>query len=107
MANTHPLLSPLIHPEPFHQLALWNANGLPQHALELQSFLTSRNIGIMLLSETHFTLKSYLRIPHYTIYRTNHPAGTARGGTAIVFKNVIKHHPLEPRLPSALPQLVE
>jgi hypothetical protein len=62
--------------------------------MELQSFLTSRNIDIMLLSETHFTLKSYLRIPHYTLYHTNHPAGTARGGTAIIIKNVIKYHPL-------------
>jgi hypothetical protein len=44
----------------------------------------------MLFSETHFTLKSYLRIPHYKIYHTNHPAG----GTAIIIKNVIKHHPL-------------
>jgi hypothetical protein len=50
----------------FLQFALWNANGLAQHALELQTFLACRNIDIMLLSETHFTLKSYLRIPHYT-----------------------------------------
>jgi hypothetical protein len=48
----------------------------------------------MLLSETHFTHKSYLRTPHYTIYHTNHPAGTARGGTAIITQNAIKHHPL-------------
>jgi hypothetical protein len=78
----------------FLQLAVWSANGLAQHALELHSFLTSRNIDVMLLSETHFTLKSYLRIPHYTIYHTNHPTGTARGGTAIIIRNVIKNHPL-------------
>jgi hypothetical protein len=83
-----------IQTAPFLQRTLWNANGLSQHALELQSFLTSRNIDIMLLSEIHFTLKSYLRIPHYTIYHTNHPAGTAREGIAIIIKNVIKHHPL-------------
>jgi hypothetical protein len=83
MATIHPLVNPypptytpLIQPAPFLQLALWNANGLAQHALELQSILTSRDIDIMLLSETHFTLKNYLRIPHYTIYHTNHPAGT-------------------------------
>jgi hypothetical protein len=39
----------------FLQLALWNANGLAQHADELQTFLAIRNIDIMLLSETHFT----------------------------------------------------
>jgi hypothetical protein len=78
----------------FLQLALWNANGLTHHANELQSFLAIHNIDAMLLSETHFTQRSYLRIPHYAIYHTNHPAGTARGGTAIIIKNTIKHHPL-------------
>jgi hypothetical protein len=77
----------------FLQLALWNANGLSHHADELQTFLASRHIDIMLLSETHFTHKSYLRIPHYTVYHTSHPAGTARDGTAIIIKNTISHHP--------------
>jgi exonuclease III len=56
---------------PFLSLAVWNANGLSQHAEELQTFLNCRHIDIMLISETHFTHKSYLRIPHYTIYHTN------------------------------------
>jgi hypothetical protein len=43
----------------------------------------------MLISETHFTEKSYLKLPNYTVYRTNHPAGTA-----IIIKNSIKHHQL-------------
>jgi hypothetical protein len=68
----------------FLQLALWNANGLAHHADELQTFLALRNIDIMLLFETHFTQKSYLKLSHYRIYHTNHPAGTARGGTAII-----------------------
>jgi hypothetical protein len=38
----------------FLQLALWNANGLHQHAEELKTFLSVRNIDIMLISETHF-----------------------------------------------------
>jgi hypothetical protein len=79
---------------PYLQLALWNANGLAQHALDLQLFLSSRNIDIMLLSETHFTQNSYLRIPNYTLYHTTHPAGTARRGTAIIIKNTIKHRSL-------------
>jgi hypothetical protein len=88
MATSHPLVMPYL------QLALWNANGLAQHALELQLFLSSRNIDIILLSETHFTRYSYLRIPKYTLYHTTHPAETAKGGTAIIIKNTIKHHPL-------------
>jgi hypothetical protein len=51
---------------------------------------------VMLISKTHFTKKSYIRIPQYTLYHTNHPAGTARGGTAIILKSSIQHHPLNP-----------
>jgi hypothetical protein len=76
------------------QLALWNANGLTHHADELQTFLAIRNIDIMLISKTHFTHNSYLKIPHYAVYHTNHPALTASGGTAIIIKNPIKHHPV-------------
>jgi hypothetical protein len=46
----------------------------------------------MLISETHFTTKSYIRIPNYSIYDTQHPYDTAHGGTAIIIKDVIKHH---------------
>jgi hypothetical protein len=37
----------------------------------------------------HFTAKRYLKLPNYTVYHTNHPAGTA-----IIIKNSIKHHQL-------------
>jgi hypothetical protein len=47
----------------FLQLALWNTNGLHQHAEELKTFLSVRNIDIMLISKIHFTDKSYLLIP--------------------------------------------
>ena len=46
----------------------------------------------MLISETHFTCKSYLKIRGYNIYDTKHPDGTAHGGAAIIIKNTIKHH---------------
>jgi hypothetical protein len=60
------------------QLALWNANGLTQH-IELKMFISHHNIDVMLISERHFTDKRYLKLPKYTVYHTNHPAGTARG----------------------------
>jgi hypothetical protein len=65
---------------------LWNANGLIQHAEELKTFISLHNIDVMLISETHFIEKSYLKLLNYTVYHTNHPAGTARGGTAIIIK---------------------
>lgn len=45
----------------------------------------------MLVSETHFTDKSYFNIPHYTTYQTNHPDNTAHAGAAIIIKNSICH----------------
>jgi hypothetical protein len=47
----------------FLQLALWNANGLTQHTEELKTFISIHNIDVMLISETHFTEKSYLNFP--------------------------------------------
>lgn len=43
----------------------------------------------------HLTYRSYVKIPHYTIYTTNHPDGTAHGGIAVIVKNTIKLHELE------------
>jgi exonuclease III len=61
---------------------------------EVKTFISTHNIDVMLISETHFTEKSYLKLPNYTAYHTNHPPGTARGGTAIRIKNCIKRHKL-------------
>jgi hypothetical protein len=47
----------------FLQLALWNANGLHQHVEELKTFLSLRNIYIMLISKTHFTDKTIFEPP--------------------------------------------
>ncbi|KAG5310119.1 RTJK polymerase, partial [Acromyrmex insinuator] len=49
----------------------------------------------MLVSETHFTNKNYIRIPNYSIYTTNHPNNKAHGGTAIIIKTSIKHHEID------------
>jgi hypothetical protein len=71
---------------------LWNANGLVQHAEEVKIYIQSQKVDVMLISETHFTTKSYIKIPTYSMYDTQHPDGTAHGGTAIIIKNGIKHH---------------
>jgi exonuclease III len=78
------------------QIAVWNSNGLSQHRNTLQMFLLTHNIDILLTSETHFTSKSFFHHPHYITYHTNHPAGTARGGAAILIENSIQHHLLHP-----------
>jgi hypothetical protein len=73
------------------RISIWNANGLSNKVRELEYFLKFQKIDIMLVSETRFTEKSYVKIVGYTIYTTNHPSGNAHGGTAILIKNTIKH----------------
>ena len=52
------------------RIALWNANGLAQHKFELELFLKQQQIDVMLISETHFTDKNYLKIHSYNFYHT-------------------------------------
>ena len=74
------------------EIVLWNANGLARHVEEVKNYIQNQKVDTMLISETHFTKKSCFKFPNYTIYDTQHPHGTARGGTAIIIKNGIKHH---------------
>lgn len=76
------------------KIAHWNANGLPKHKLELEKFLNMNQIDIMLISETHLTGKNNFKIFGYTLYKNDHPNNKACGGTAILIKNRIKHHPI-------------
>lgn len=76
------------------RIALWNANGLVNHKVELQYFLLMHKIDIALISETHFTTKTVFKIPNYKIYHTPHPDDTAHGGAAVIIRNSITHHEL-------------
>jgi hypothetical protein len=78
----------------FLKIALWNANGLLQHKDEIKIFLDHNAIDILLVSETHFTDRSYFRIPHYNAYFTNHPDNTAHAGSGILIKQNISHYEL-------------
>lgn len=75
-------------------IGIWNANGLSPHKRELQKFLSEHKIDIMLIQETHFTVKNRFYIRGYIVYDTKHPMRKARGGTAILVKRGIKHHEL-------------
>jgi hypothetical protein len=50
----------------------------------------------MLVSESHTTLHISVKIPHYTIYYSNHADGTAHTGSAIVIKSTSKQYEIEP-----------
>lgn len=75
------------------RIATWNANGLDkERAAELELYLSDEKIDICLISETHFTKESFSKIRGYDLYHTPHPAGTPRGGSAVIIKQNIKHH---------------
>lgn len=86
------LVSKMAEIAPQLKIVLWNANGLASHVEEVKTYIRNQQADILLISKTHFTTKSYIKIPNYTIYDTQHPDGTARGGTAIIIKTGIKHH---------------
>ena len=74
------------------KILTWNANGLGQYKEELQVFLNNSNIDIGLITETHLTNQSYIKIPGYKLYHTIHPQNTARGGSAVIIKDNLPHY---------------
>jgi tRNA A37 threonylcarbamoyladenosine biosynthesis protein TsaE len=44
------------------------------------------------VSDTHFTDRSYFKIPHYNAYFTNHPDNTTHAGSRILISNTISHY---------------
>ena len=73
------------------RIATWNSNGLKNHILELQVFLETEKIDICLISETHFTNHSNVKVKGYKIYNCIHPSNNARGGASVIIKENIQH----------------
>lgn len=84
------------------RIAAWNANGLNKHVQEVTLFLKLNKIDILLISESHSTERTMIRIPYYTIYFANHPDGTAHAGSAIIIRSTLKHHELESYITSKI-----
>lgn len=77
------------------RLALWNANGISNHVREVELFLKDNYIDVMLVSETHFTNRSYIKIKEYDFISTNHPDNRAHAGSGILIKSTIKYKIVE------------
>jgi len=71
-------------------LGIWNANGFSSHVNEISIFIKTNEIDITLISVTHLTSKSYIKVVGYNIIRADHPSGRAHGGTAILIKHGLK-----------------
>lgn len=72
-------------------IATWNLDGLSPNKDEVEILLNTHNIDVLLVSETHFTANSSVKIRNYEIYAANHPDGTAHAGAAVIVKSNIKH----------------
>jgi len=87
------------------RIAEWNANGLPSHKNEIETFLYTSHIDILLISETHFTSRTYFRINGYDLIAANHPDNRAHAGAAVLVKSSIRYETLpeicEPHLQAA------
>lgn len=77
-------------------IAEWNANGISSHTNEIEVFLHNYFIDILLVSETHFTSKSYFRIKGYDTITANHPDDRAHAGAAVLIKSNIKYEVADP-----------
>lgn len=75
------------------RIATWNANGLLQQLAELEHFINTKSIDICLVSESHLTNISYVKMRGYCCYHATHPAKKARGGATIFVKENLKHFP--------------
>lgn len=49
----------------------------------------------MLIAETRFTCKNYLKMSGYAVYLTHDPSDNFHGGTAILIKEKIDYHEIE------------
>lgn len=76
-------------------IVFWNCNGINHQILELQTFLKTNNIDIVLLGETRINPKSPIQFHNYNVYRHDYPTdptGLLSGDTAILVKKNIIHH---------------
>jgi len=74
------------------KIVTWNANGLAKHSQKIKTFIFSQNIDILLVSETHFTNKSYCHVPEYILYHIMHPNDKAYEEIALIIRSNIKHY---------------
>jgi hypothetical protein len=80
------------------KILAWLANDLKHHIQQIILLLNTNKIDILLVSESHTTEHTFVKIPHYTIYSADLPDGTAHAESAIIIKSTLKHYELEPLL---------
>jgi exonuclease III len=76
------------------RIATCNANGLLNHKQNVITYLHLKKIGVLLISESHFTDLTTFNIPQYITYSTPPPGCTTHGGSLIIICKSIPHNEL-------------
>lgn len=74
------------------RLCLWKANDIRQRKNEIEHFLISNKLDIILISETYMTSKSLLNMNGYLFYDLKDPRERSCGGSAVLIPPRIKHY---------------
>jgi exonuclease III len=73
------------------RICTWNCQGIRNKYHELDLFLRTYDIDILLATETKLHSRLNFFIPGYKIYRADHPDDRAKGGSAIFIKQQLEH----------------
>ena len=73
------------------KIVTWNANGILAKLSTFELLLSSLDIDICLLTETHLTNKNNLSLKNYKVYSAFCPGNTAIRGSSLIIKNTIDH----------------
>ncbi|GFV89565.1 probable RNA-directed DNA polymerase from transposon BS [Trichonephila clavipes] len=71
----------------------WNADGIQHKIQELENYINDNSPDIIALQETFLRPSIDLNIPNYSTYRNDRLTHRG-GGTVILVKNSISHHPI-------------
>jgi hypothetical protein len=84
-AHTHNVLN----------VTYWNAAGLLNKIVELESFMLNQSIDIMMIIEARVDTVNSINIDGYICYLVPNPESTRKGGVATYVKQNIRHSALE------------
>lgn len=77
-------------------IVTWNSGSLYHKYHELDLFLNTYHVDILLATETKLTETRPIHISGYTTHTANHPSGNCRGGSAILIRSNLDHDALPP-----------
>lgn len=73
---------------------IWNANSIFPKTAELHHFISSHNINVAMISETHLIPSLPLKLANTRVYRTDRSVSSRSGGTALIVDSNQDHHEL-------------